>query len=210
MSSARAAVAHNGALSVPLIFLLLMINTRSCLADDVAIPENTKINIQFQSPISGEESKTGDAFSAKTTSDAVIDGKIVLPKSLTIEGTVVNGAHNRASRSHFMLVVFNSIILSDGNKIPLAADLVARGGVVTLIRNLELVKIDSPVQFAGMVPPRALSMPDQTEMDIAKAQGFSSESIDRTLPLLARKNKSIYIGTGDSARIRLTKDLVIH
>ena len=116
-------------LSLALLFILCA--PLSVVAQDIVIPEGTRLNLQLNADLSTSKNKEGDTFTAVVTKPVSLAGRIVIPK-----GSVVNGSTARILRDSkfkgatMIKLSFQSIDIPGRGNIAIVATLVDKDAKV--------------------------------------------------------------------------------
>jgi hypothetical protein len=98
------------------------------------LPEDARLRIEVESPLSAEYSRLGDLFKARVLEDFYLEGdfrKILIPKKSWIRGTVSYVKKPRLlSRAGKLGIKLDSLLTPQGDYVPLDADLSFMQGVV--------------------------------------------------------------------------------
>jgi hypothetical protein len=177
------------------------------------VPSGTKFPIVMDTAVDSDTSQEGDEFSARTSEDLSIDGQTVVPAGSIIKGRIATlNAPKRLNRTGSVALKFDTITTPDNRQIPLAANLVARGGVVHARRGLKDIAIDA-TEF---------TLPTAVGIGIGAIAGAKSSSIGTgggaligagvgiavgLAILCAKKGKKVDVRPGDELKIQLAEDL---
>lgn len=95
------------------------------LADVAAIPSGTHARLLLLEELSASENKQGDIFHARVLEPIVHDGELLLPEGSTLEGHIGKVvAPRRLNRAGSLYLVFDRVILPNGNAEKVSASLV--------------------------------------------------------------------------------------
>lgn len=90
----------------------------------IRIPTGTIMQLELTEPISSKTGSIGDIFSAMTTKDKIVNGKIALPAGSLVRGTIKKITPNkRLSRSAVVYFEFDHVVTPTGRQIPISAGL---------------------------------------------------------------------------------------
>jgi hypothetical protein len=127
LSIARASVAvlTSLALCAPLL----------CVAQDLAIPEGTKVRVRLDQALSSETSEVGQSLQFSASDDVKVNDVVMIPRGSVVNGTVVvavpKKTMGRAGKLDFSI---DNIIGPDGGKIPLRYSPVKKKGESHAVR----------------------------------------------------------------------------
>lgn len=102
----------------PALIIVLVI---SALAGQMrTVPVGTIIPLRMDTHLSSETSRTGDRFTATTSRDVVIDGRVTIPMNSKVEGHVTGTTPaERGSRTGTIAVTFDRLSIGNGPSIPI-------------------------------------------------------------------------------------------
>src|SRR6185437_1106641 len=89
---------------------------------DLQIPSGTKVPAVLDKSIDSRKCKEGDEVVAKTTSDVVSNGKVIIPKNSKLIGHVTQASATANGGADSTLgIVFDKAMLRNGNTVPMQA-----------------------------------------------------------------------------------------
>ena len=173
------------------------------------IPENTRIPIIWNTPINSDASDDEvHGFFAETAEDVSSDGSIVLPKGAMIIGRFFSEYHPHHSSVELK---FDSIIIPDNRGLPLAAQVVAHGGVVHVTRGLADVRLDTNIQMScGPVQIGLVRSPQGVEIPSPKLTALGNMIGRSGVLLYGKRNQRVELMLGDQLKIQLLEDLRVN
>jgi hypothetical protein len=84
------------------------------------LPSGTVLSVELTKGLDAKKSKPNDKVEAKTASDLLVHGQIVVPRNTKVLGHVTEAkAHSKASPGSEIKFIFDRIILKRGREIPL-------------------------------------------------------------------------------------------
>jgi hypothetical protein len=89
---------------------------------EMAIPSGTKVPAVLDKSIDSRKCKQGDEVVAKTTSDVMSNGKVIIPKNSKLIGHVTEASAKANGQSDSKLgIVFDKAMLRNGSTVPMQA-----------------------------------------------------------------------------------------
>jgi hypothetical protein len=94
---------------------------------EVAVPAESVLGLQIQTAVSSETARVEDRVEARVTRDVRVGDRVAIPAGSQALGSVVQVERGGKlkDRAHFA-IRFNTLILSDGSRLPLTAEAVHR------------------------------------------------------------------------------------
>ncbi len=103
----------------------------SANTSDLQIPPGTKVPAVLDKSIDSRKCKQGDEVIAKTTSNVVSNGKIIIPKNSKLIGHVTEASATANGQSDSKLgIIFDKAMLRNGSTVPMQARIQALAGPV--------------------------------------------------------------------------------
>ena len=103
----------------------------SASTNDLQIPSGTKVPAVLDKSIDSKKCKQGDEVVAKTTSDVVSNGKVIIPKNSKLIGHVTQASATANGQSDSKLgIVFDKAMLRNGATVSMQARIQALAGPV--------------------------------------------------------------------------------
>src|SRR6185312_1929485 len=96
--------------------------TASASTSEAHIPSGTKVPAVLDKSVDSRKCKQGDEVVAKTTSDVVSNGKVIIPKNSKLIGHVTEASATANGQSDSKLgIVFDKAMLRNGATVPMQA-----------------------------------------------------------------------------------------
>ena len=114
------------------------------------LPAGTVLSVELSKSLDARKSKPNDNIEARTATDLLVHGQIVVPRNTKIVGHVTEAkAHSKASPGSLVGITFDRMLLKGGREVPLQATIQA------LARPLQLNNLgndNSPGDMASGMP----------------------------------------------------------
>jgi hypothetical protein len=114
------------------------------------LPAGTVLSAELSKSLDARKSKANDKIEARTATDLLVHGQIVVPRNTKIVGHVTEAkAHSKASPGSLVGITFDRMLLKGGREVPLQAT------VQALARPLQLnsmVNDNPPGDMASRMP----------------------------------------------------------
>ncbi len=112
------------------------------------LPAGTVLSVELSKSLDARKSKANDKIEARTATDLLVHGQIVVPRNTKIVGHVTEAkAHSKASPGSLVGITFDRMLLKGGREVPLQAT------VQALARPLQLNNLnDTPGDMASGMP----------------------------------------------------------
>ena len=92
---------------------------------NLALPAGTSVTIKLDTTLATFSSKQGDTFSGRVTEPVMLDGKAVIPRGATVQGTVGRVAEPRRVAGRPTIALFpHTVVLPNGERFNLNATVV--------------------------------------------------------------------------------------
>ena len=126
------------------------------------LPEGTMIRVKLLDRLSTALTERGEAFHSQVASDVLAGGQVIIPAGTEIDGTVVQVSSGHAGGSGSMRLRPQEIILADGTRYHLYADVTGTPGSRTHISGEGNIKPDSrwkrdSIEYGGAVGAGAIT-----------------------------------------------------
>ncbi len=122
------------------------------------------IPAELSKSLDAKKAKPGDKIELKTTMDMLSHGKVVIPRDSKIEGHITSAKpHTKESPESELGIVFDRILIKDGNELPMQA-------VIQAIAPPLIIGIDAPGTPASIGGPP----PGQQSANIGSADAPST------------------------------------
>jgi hypothetical protein len=80
-----------------------------------SIPSGTRLRVALLQPVSSDESRPGDSFTARLTEPVVVDGETLFERGTRVFGVVAEAGKSRSARQPAVLVLkLTQIVSADG------------------------------------------------------------------------------------------------
>ena len=100
-----------------------------CIAQELEIPEGTKVRVRLEQALSSETSEVNQAVQFSASDDVRINDIVVIPRGAVVNGTIVESVPKRTmGRAGKLDFSIDNIIAPDGGKIPLRYSIVKKNG----------------------------------------------------------------------------------
>ena len=110
---------------------------------------NTVLPVELTKSLDAKKMKQGDPVEAKTATDMLSQGKIVLPRGSKVVGHVTSAkAHTKDSPDSSLGIAFDHVVMKDGSQMPLPAAIQAIGAPL----NQNPLATSEGVPTGGMSP----------------------------------------------------------
>lgn len=207
-------------LALALVLNLAMVPALQA-AQAPVVPRDTVLKLVLNDSLSTKDTKVGDRFTATLAEDVVVDGRTMLRRGATVQGTVTQverpkrmaGMTGKAS----LMLRFDRIQTPDGSR-PIAATVVSVHDPVAV--NAKDEKKDSKVGNEGQVQAKNDTKDMITKGAIGVAagallgavfgnvsRGVILGSIGGAVAILAPKGKDITLPKGTGLEVRLDRDV---
>jgi hypothetical protein len=110
-----------------------IVHPRALLPGD--LPEGTTIRVKLLHGLSTAYSEKGEAFSSRVASDVVQGDKVLIPAGAEIDGRVVQVSSGHAGGHGSMRLQPEAMVLSDGTRFHLSAEVTGTPGSRTRLGN---------------------------------------------------------------------------
>jgi hypothetical protein len=130
-----------------------------------APPSGTILSVELSKSLDAKKAKANDRVEARTATDLLAHGHIVVPRNTKIVGHVTDAkAHSKASPDSMIGITFDRMLLKDGREVPLQV------AVQAIARPLQLGSPEGNVPRADR--PGGVTTPSQrSPLGDASAQG---------------------------------------
>ena len=89
-------------------------------AESATLPPGTVLSVDLSKSLDAKKSKPNDKIEAKTASDLLLHGQIVVPRNTKIVGHVTEAkAHSKSSPGSEIKFTFDRVLLKGGRELPL-------------------------------------------------------------------------------------------
>jgi hypothetical protein len=100
-----------------------------CFAQDLEIPEGTKVRVRLEQPLSSETAEVNQSLQLSASDDIRVNDIVVIPRGAVVDGTVTEAVPKRTmGRTGKLDFSINDIIAPDGGKVPLRYSVVKKKG----------------------------------------------------------------------------------
>lgn len=97
--------------------------------DELIIPADAVIGLQFETSVSSETAQVEDRVDARVTRDVRVAGRVAVPVGSRVEGAVTLVEEGGKFKERARLGVrFHTVVLADGSRVPLLTETVYREG----------------------------------------------------------------------------------
>lgn len=97
--------------------------------EELILPASSVIGLQLESPLSSERARVEDRVEARVTRDVLAAGRVAIPAGSRVLGSVTLVERGGKVRERARLGVrFHTLILGDGNEVPLQTEAIYRDG----------------------------------------------------------------------------------
>jgi hypothetical protein len=126
------------------------------------LPEGTSIRVRLLDELSTVRSEKGEAFRSRVASDVLLSGQVLIPAGTEIDGHVAAVSSGHPGGHGSMRLRPETMILADGTRYQLRADLTGTPGSKTKVRSESTIIPDSrlkrdTIEYGGTVSAGAVT-----------------------------------------------------
>jgi len=159
-------------------------------AESATLPPGTVLSVDLSKSLDAKKSKPNDKIEAKTASDLLLHGQIVVPRNTKIVGHVTEAkAHSKSSPGSEIKFTFDRVLLKGGSELPLQLT------VQAIARPLRVPSFGSGgpdnMPDASSMPGRMPSMGSQTPAGAASSATMNPKYPDDMTPPTSANNPDI-------------------
>jgi hypothetical protein len=120
----------------------------------VALEPGTVLSVELSKSLDARKSKQNDKVEARTATDLLLHGRIVVPRNTKITGHVTEAkAHSKASPGSMVGITFDRMLVKGGGEMPLQVRVQAIAHPLQIDRLGNEPETDSPSSPPGQRPP---------------------------------------------------------
>ena len=93
----------------------------------LSVPPGESLVLELKSPLNSRNAHKGDRADFSTTSEVLVGDQVAIPRGTTVHATVTQAKRAGALKKARLQLQFDEIILADGSRKPLSADLMRSG-----------------------------------------------------------------------------------
>lgn len=174
------------------------------------VPSGTKLKIIVETPIDEITSMVDDEFTARTSENVAVDGKVVVPAGSTVIGKIseVNPA-KRLHKSGSVRIEFENLTTSDGRHVPIVASVLSRSGLL----KGKLTKKNALISGATIITPIAAGtgagLIAGNGSALGPVVGAALGAIAGIALFAFQKGNMVDIKAGDDLNIELTEEALV-
>jgi hypothetical protein len=164
--------------------------TASPPAESATLPPGTVLSVELSKSLDAKKSKPNDKIEAKTASDLLLHGQIVVPRNTKIIGHITEAkAHSKTSPGSEIKFTFDRLLLKGGREFPLqlTAQAIARPLRVPSLGSGGPDNMPDPSSMPGRMP----SMGSQTPAGAASSATINPKYPDDMTPPPSVNNPDI-------------------
>lgn len=209
---------------LPLIFSALAISASKTAfaADRLLIKNGDCINVRMETPVSAEQSQTGDEFSVRTSEPFTLSEETTIPEGTLIRGRLATSESiEHRNFAKVMAFKFDSLVTASGAALPVQINLDYKDHAFTLQRDKQRKEVKFRVytkQLPELHEYTISGRPSTLAWDrLNKPARKNKSRLESQSPLSARpvpipiltapKDEKLEIRAGDKFRIRFAEDL---
>jgi hypothetical protein len=173
---------------------------------DYRIEKDKKLTVVLQEPLSSNSNKRGDSFISKLKEPIIFKEKTILPKNTQIRGLVKKALkfEKLGDRAN-LLLLFDQLVLPNGEKIPLAASLDTDKGSKGIKIKGKTVKNATIIGGSALMG----SLAGRTRSEKSAKQGLIIGAVAGTSVVLLSNAREVKLPVGTELTIKLDKSLII-
>jgi hypothetical protein len=173
---------------------------------DYRIEKDKKLTVVLQEPLSSNSNKRGDSFISELKEPIILKEKTILPKNTQIRGLVKKALkfEKLGDRAN-LLLLFDQLVLPNGEKIPLAASLDTDKGSKGIKIKGKTVKNATIIGGSALMG----SLAGRTRSEKSAKQGLIIGAVAGTSVVLLSNAREVKLPVGTELTIKLDKSLII-
>jgi hypothetical protein len=173
---------------------------------DYRIEKDKKLTVVLQEPLSSNSNKRGDSFISELKEPIIFKEKTILPKNTQIRGLVKKALkfEKLGDRAN-LLLLFDQLVLPNGEKIPLAASLDTDKGSKGIKIKGKTVKNATIIGGSALMG----SLAGRTRSEKSAKQGLIIGAVAGTSVVLLSNAREVKLPVGTELTIKLDKSLII-
>ncbi len=171
----------------------------------LTVPPGESLLLELRSPLNSKTARKGDRADFSTTGEVLVGAQVAIPRGTTVHATVTEAKRSRALGKAKLQLQFNEIVLADGTRKPLSADLMRSG---FLQPKGERSKAQTARAIAIGAAPGA-AMGGIFGGGTGAAQGAAIGAAIATIGILAQHGPDLDFPPGMQFEIELTKPLEV-